>query len=318
MKLHRSILPVVIILSACLLAQPAVATAAAKKPKALTLVSGVAGGTWFPIGSAVSEVFRKAGVRSNTEPGGAASNIIALDRGSSELGFTMSFLPPMAKTGAKPFRKKITSVAGVAVLFDNFTHVFVLKDAGIRSIADLKGKPFATQRLGTGTQVAFSDILKAFGLGEGDLKITRGSQKEGAELMKDRHVVGMTATTAAPGGTLTDLAFSKPVKLMALSDEKIRAIQKINPGYVKITLPAKTYPGQDAPVVSIGTSTILVVKASMPADEVYWITKALADNIDSVRSAHKAMKGLTVRRMSQVSGLPIHPGASRFYKEVLK
>jgi len=105
---------------------------------------------------------------------------------------------------------------------------------------------------------------------------------------------------------------------MSLPAGKIKELQKLNPGYVKTKLPAGTYAGQKEAVLGIGTPTIIICRADMPADEVYWITKKVAENVETLRAAHSAMRKLTVRALSEVSGIQMHPGAARYYKEVLK
>jgi len=289
----------------------------AKPPKAITLLCGVSGGTWFSIGSIVSEVFRKAGIRSSVEIGGGVSNVIAIDRQDAELGMTMTITPPVAKKGGVPFKEKHEDVMGVGTLFKNFAHIMVSEASGINSIDQLKGRKFASQPVGTSTQQAFTDILSIYGLSEDDLKITRGGQSEGAALVKDRHVVGLTATTAAPSATLSEIALSISMKILPISDEKYEELAKINNGYVKTSLPAGTYAGQDEDVPGVRVDTILIVNKNMSEEEVYWITKTLVESIEELRVAHASMKDLTVEEMSKVGGVELHPGAKKYYEEVL-
>jgi len=286
-----------------------------EKPQQLTLQSGVSGGTWFPIGAGIVEIFSAEGVRANAEPGGAASNLVSLNQGRIELGFTMSILPELARRAAEPFPHEIEDTRGIAVLFPNFTHVLVRADSGVKSIEDLAGRRFASQPIGTGTQIAFADMLAAHGLSEDDLDLTRGGQTHGADQIRDGHAVGMTATTAAPGGTITELATVHDVVFLPLSDEAYEAMREINPGYVRTELPAGTYPGQDEAVPGTGTDTMLAVSESMPEEEVYWITRTLVENIERVQGIHASLAGLTPERMAAVEGLPLHPGAERYYEE---
>lgn len=288
-----------------------------KPPKSVTLLCGVSGGTWFSIGSIVSEVFRKAGIRSSVEIGGGVSNVIAIDRQEAELGMTMTITPPVAKKGGVPFKEKHEDVMGVCILFKNFAHIMVSEASGINSIDQLKGRKFASQPVGTSTQQALNDILSVYGLSENDLKIARGGQGEGASLVKDRHVVGQTATTAAPSATLSEVALFMPMKMLPISDEKYEELAKINNGYVRTSLPAETYTGQDEDVPGVRTDTILIVNKNMSEEEVYWIIKTLVENIEELRVAHASMKDLTVEEMSKVSGVEIHPGAKKYYEEVL-
>jgi len=316
-KTTKVFLVFTIVLAIMLISTSGIFATEVNPPKAVTLLCGVSGGTWFSIGSIVSEVFRKAGTRSSVEIGGGVSNVIAIDRQDAELGMTMTITPPVAKKGGNPFKEKHENVMGVCTLFKNFAHIMVSEASGINSIDQLKGEKFASQPVGTSTQQAFNDILNVYGLSEDDLKITRGGQGEGAALVKDRHVVGQTATTAAPSATLSEVAMFIPMKMLPISDEKYEELAKINNGYVKTSLPAETYPGQDKDVPGVRVDTILIVNKNMSEEEVYWITKTLVENIEELRVAHASMKDLTVEEMSKVGGVELHPGAKKYFEEVL-
>jgi uncharacterized protein len=111
-----------------------------------------------------------------------------------------------------------------------------------------------------------------------------------------------------------DLAASRDIKLLDLADN-IEAMKKINPGYTLVTVPKGTYPKQDKDVQVIGYATHIVASCDLPADRVYAMTKAIAENIPSMASVNKAMEKLTPKEMAEDIGVPFHPGAAKFYKE---
>jgi TRAP transporter TAXI family solute receptor len=90
----------------------------------------------------------------------------------------------------------------------------------------------------------------------------------------------------------------------------------MNIGYIKRIIPAKTYPGVDYDVQTIGYFTHLVISAKLPEALVYKITKVLADNVDRLANVVKDMKGVTVKDLALDIGVPFHPGALKYYKEV--
>jgi TRAP-type uncharacterized transport system substrate-binding protein len=65
----------------------------------------------------------------------------------------------------------------------------------------------------------------------------------------------------------------------------------------------------------IGYATHIVAACSLPADKVYTMTKAMAQNVASMAATNKAMEKLTPKDMAEDIGVPFHPGAARFYKE---
>lgn len=285
------------------------------KPESLTALFGTATGPSGLVGATIAEIMMEEGVKANAEPGGAVSNVQLVSKGEAEYGITMTIIPAIAEKGDYPFDGKYENIAGVCAFYPNFLHVIV--DPSIESIDQLKGKSFASQPVGQASQTAFADLLTSYGLSEDELNVVRGSQTEGAELMKDGHVVGITATTAMPAGAMVELSSMKTVRFLEISDEACEEMSKINPGYVKTTLPANTYPGQDEDIQGVATDLILVARADLSEDEVYWFTKTLAENIDRVKSSHNAMAGMTLESMAAVAGIKMHPGAQRYWDEVL-
>jgi TRAP-type uncharacterized transport system substrate-binding protein len=54
----------------------------------------------------------------------------------------------------------------------------------------------------------------------------------------------------------------------------------------------------------------------MPAEQVYTMVKTMVANLPDMVAINKAMAGLTPKMMAEDIGVPFHPGAVKFYKEV--
>jgi len=78
---------------------------------------------------------------------------------------------------------------------------------------------------------------------------------------------------------------------------------------------AGTYPKQDKDVPVIGYSTHIVAACDLPEETVYRMTKAMAQNVDTMAAVVKPITGLTPKDMAIDIGVPFHKGAARFYKE---
>lgn len=289
---------------------------ATEKPDQITILSGAQGGSWYGMGGGLAKIFIDNGVKSSAEVGGGISNVALVGAGKGELGFSMSIVPRMGALGMAPFKSKVTNVKAIAQLSGNMIHIVVSKDSGVKTIADLKGKKFATQPVGNVTTEAFKAVLATKGLAETDLDLTRGGQGYGAKEMKDRRLVGFTATTNPPSPAFADVSQSLDVSFIPIDDETFVALKKDNPGFVRAEIPAGTYRGQDAAVVTAATAMIIVVNEAMPDAQVEWITKTLSENIGSMQKIHKAWSTISVKSMSEVSGVDLHPGAAKYYKSV--
>lgn len=294
-----------------------ITASAQKKPDALTVMGGGVGGTWNIIASMMSEIFMKNGVKSSVEIGYGGTNIIMLDRGEAELGISTSSLIPLAKRGEAPFDQKYENITAICnVSSESIFHIFVFKGSGINNIEDLKGKKIANQPPGSSNRIALDIMLEAYGLTEKDVTISGSSQSEDLALMQDRHVDACCIGCAPLSATVAQIANSLPVKLLGFSEEAVKNAIKINLGVSKYILPANTYPNQPKDILTLRLPDMLLVRKDMSDEEVYWITKTLAENTEDLNS-YAPLKDLTVKTMSMVIGVELHPGAKKYYDEVL-
>ena len=290
--------------------------AGAQQPQTIRLMTGPQGGVWVPLGGQLKDMWEKAipGLSVQSMPGAGIANVRGIEEGKTEVGFGSSISTVDALTGAPPFNKLHKNVCNVATLYPQYFQVIVPADSPINSIKDLKGKPITTQPRGNTGELITQHILKAHGLAYNDVRVSFVSYTDSVEQMKDGHAQAFTLGTTIPSGAVMDLASSRDVKLLDLSDS-IDAMRKINPGYTLVTIPAGTYPKQTKDVKVIGYATHIVAACSLPADQVYAMTKAMAQNVASMAATNKAMEKLTPKDMAEDIGVPFHPGAARFYKE---
>lgn len=285
-------------------------------PKEVTIRGGNVGGNWYTTAVGLGKILSDAGTKGGADLGGSNSNVIAVSVGKTEIGMTFSITLAMARNGEQPFKEKITNLRGLAFLTDNVVQIPVTRASGVKTIPDLKGKPFAFQPISAGITTIFRMILDAYGMSEDDLKVAaRGGTKTAAAAVKDRRAVGFYAGGNFPQPTIVETSVSLPLRLLEVSDEAFEKVKQRNSGFYRAVLPAGTYKGQDEDVKTIGVAVMLTVNENMSDDHAYWITKALANGMEDIRALHVGLKGLTVKKMSQVSGAPIHPGAAKFYRE---
>jgi TRAP transporter TAXI family solute receptor len=184
-------------------------------------------------------------------------------------------------------------------------------------VADLKGKVLTCDRKGlTGEQLT-ELILQAYGLGYKDLaKVHHVSYSDGVALVKDGHAQALFLISTIPASSILDLAADRKIRLLSIPEDKIAALQKINSGFLRRVIPKGTYPGVDYEVQSVGAFTHLVISAKLPDDLVYRITKILADNLSRFGEVVKDMKGVTPKDLAFDVGIPYHPGALKYFKEI--
>lgn len=290
--------------------------AAPASADALRFVTSNTGGTFYPIGVAISQVLTEHGIETSAEPGGGNSNPIAVSQGTAELGFTFAPTFAMAMAGADPFPAPIQNIKALAYTHLNTTMIAVTKDSGITSIRELEGRPFASQGLSAASSTFFQIVLDAYDLSEDDLNIVvRGGPAQGANMVRDRNAVGFQATSGVPSGTFTEAFQSIPLRLLPIDDDAFARIAEAYPTFTRAVIPAGTYAGMDEDVASMTTGGVIVVHEDMDDDLAYEIVRIMAENTERLSGMHGALRPLTPELMASVAGIPLHPGAERFYVE---
>lgn len=287
-------------------------------PNDLTIVTSNAGGTFYPIGTAMAKILTDNGITVSVQPGGGNSNNIAVSEGKAELGLTFAPTFIMAKNGQGPFEgRTITNTRAIGQFYTNVTQIAVTSDSGVNSIADLAGKSFATQGKSAASSTFFRMVLEAAGISEDDLDIVvRGGPRQGADMVRDGKAIGFQATTGVPNGTFSEAFLSTSMKILPIDDATFAKVTEMNPAFARMSLPAGTYRGVDSDVPSMGAPAVVLVNAAMSDDDVYAIVKTLAENTEQLSTMHGALTNLTPEFMAKAPGVDIHPGAMKYYAEM--
>lgn len=308
MQLNTTIL----ILTAALGAAPLASAHAAD----MRLMTGPQGGVWVPLGGQLKDIWERAvpGLNVTAMPGAGIANVRAIEENKAEIGFGNSISTVDGLAGNAPFTKKHANICNIATLYPQYFQMVVPADAGINSVKDLKGKAITTQPRGNTGELITGQLLKVHGMSYSDVKVSFVSYSDSVQQMQDGQASAFSLGTAIPSGAVMDLASARAIKLLDLSAD-LDGMKKLNPGYTLVTVPKATYPKQDTDVKVIGYATHLVASCKLPAEQIYAMTKSIADNVPALAATSNALAGLTVPQMAQDIGVPFHPGAAKFYKE---
>ena len=284
----------------------------------IKLMTGPQGGSWYPLGGAIKNIVetKVAGSAVQVLPGAGIANVKAVQSGKADLGFANSVSTVDAINGNPPFDSKATNVCNVATLYPQYFQVVALGDAGINTAADFKGKALTTQKKGNTGEAITEHLLKAYGLKYDDMsRVSYGSYTDSVNQMKDANAQIFTLGTTVPAGAIMDLAAARKVMIVPIPDDGLMKMKAINPGYQRIMVPAGSYPGQDAAVPTIGYSTHIIARCDLDAKLVYNVLSNLAAAVPDLASVAKAVGKATPESMAVETGVPLHKGAERFYKE---
>jgi TRAP transporter TAXI family solute receptor len=296
----------------------AIAAASAANAADIKLMTGPQGGSWYPLGGAIKNIVETNVSDTSVQvlPGAGIANVKAVQSGKADFGFANSVSTVDAINGNPPFDSKATNVCNVATLYPQYFQVVASADAGIKTAADFKGKALTTQKKGNTGEAITEHLLRAYGFGYDDMsRVSYGSYTDSVNQMKDGNSDVFTLGTTVPAGSIMDLASARKVMLVPIPDDGLMKMKAINPGYQRIIVAAGSYPGQDADVPTIGYSTHIIVRCDLDADLVYNVLTNLAASVPDLASVAKAVGKATPKSMAVETGVPLHAGAERFYKE---
>jgi TRAP transporter TAXI family solute receptor len=280
------------------------------------LMTGPQGGSWYPLGGAIANIADKSGLKVQVLPGAGIANVKAVQGGKADLGFANSISTVDGVAGRAPFDTKATNVCNVATLYPQYFQLVANADAGITSLADMKGKGLAVQPKGNTAEFISQQALEVYGLKYSDMgRVSYVSYTDAVSLMKDNNAQLFTLGTTVPASAIMDLASARDIRIVGIPEDKFQAMRKLNPGYTKLVIPAGSYPKQTQDVQTIGYATHVIARCDLDEAVVYKVLKGMVDNKADLAAIAKAMGGTTPKMMAEDIGVPLHKGALRYYKE---
>ncbi len=287
------------------------------------IASGPSGGSWYPLGAKMAEIFGKhvKGISTSNGPGGGIGNVLDVNKGEAELGWTYGHTAYDGYKGVAPgFKSANTNVRHLATFYPAGFQTAVLADSKIMSYADLKGKNISPGKAKWSGFAAYKMIIEKYGYSIADVKKAGGvvhhvGYSDSVALMKDGHIDAFSGLTSVPQSSFLSLEFQPGIRLLPIDEKVLDGILKSNPGYIRIDIDSKSYKSIKKPVPTLGAVTIMVVNKDVPDDIVYGITKALWENHADLVGVKKVWNSVKLENALLGAALPVHPGAKKYYDE---
>jgi TRAP transporter TAXI family solute receptor len=292
----------------------------APETKFINIATGGTAGTYYPLGGAMAEILKSSipGVNATAESTGASvANINLLKGGSVDLALVQNDVSYYANNGTELFKDgKVEGLKAIASLYNETCQIVTLKDSGLKSVADFKGKKIAVGAAGSGVEANSRQILAANGLTYEDIKPQYLSFAEAASGLKDGNIDAAFVTAGFPTAAIQDISAQHDVVIIPVTDETADKLIAEYPFYTKVTIPAGTYANQTEDVHSLAVKAMLVATDKMDEATAYEVTKAIFTNLDKLAAAHAVGKEITVENAKEGVSIPMHPGAEKFFNEI--
>ncbi len=285
------------------------------------------GGTYYPVGVALSTLVKvklepETGIAlSAISSAGSSENLKLMDEDQAQFGILQGLYGAYAWEGEGPVPKAYKDLRSVSMLWQNVEHFVVnndVVDSGtIDDMTNLYGEPFSIGARNSGTEGSGRYILGQLGIEPDEMDIAYLGYGPSADALQNGTIDGMNIPAGVPASAVTR-AYANADGDITTLDFTEEQLEKVNSKFElwsAYDIPAGTYPNQDEVIHTIAQPNILAARADVPDDDVYAITKAMYENLPFLNNIHPATKAMALEKAIIGLPMPLHPGAARFFEE---
>ena len=277
----------------------------------ITLATATPGGGFPLYGGVVAEVINAVDPLLQVEcrnTKGSTENVPLLEASQVDLGLV---------TGEVAFAR-VTTLRILTAMYSTPGMFVVRGGSPAHSIADLKGRPVAFGAAGSGLVILARYVLDGLGLDmERDFQaIFLDHAGDGPAMVLDRRAAALW------GGGIGWPGFAKVAeaggRFIAPSTAEATQIRAKHTFLKALTVPASAYPGQNAPIQSVGSWSFILARPDLPDEVGYRLSKALHQGEAQLAAKLDQAKETTAANTVAAAPDPalIQPGVARYLKEI--
>jgi len=239
---------------------------------------------------------------------GSAENVPLLEANQLDLGLVAGEIAGAAL--AKPG----TRLRIVAAMYSSPGMFVVRGDSPVRAIANLKGLPVVLGTQGSGLTVMGRGVLEVLGVEVKPIFLDKAADGP-AMVLEGRAAALWGAGIGWPGFAAVAKAGGR---FVAPNAGEIRQILAGNRALKALTMPAGSYPGQDAPLDTVGSWSFVLAKPELPEQVAYALARAVhrAEAPFAARLAQARETTMANTRTAAPQPELIHPGVRKYLQEI--
>lgn len=298
------------------------AATAASADQFVRMLAGPAGGSWYPYGAKMAEMWEKniEGITTSNAPGGGVGNMRDIQAGNAEIGWTFGNTAYQGYNGQGKFKKPTKDVLFFANLYPGILQIAVPKNSDIKSLRDINGKRVSPGKTTFAGNIAFETLIALYGITYEGIKkaggtIHRVGFRDSAALLKDGHIDVFAAMTTAPNSSFIAIDFQPGFRMLPVEEEIANKYIEKYPGFIKTTIEKGVYTSVTEDVPAIAAPTVLVINKSVSSEIAYQLAKVLWEHHRALKQVNKYWENVKLADALDGSVIPVHPGAMKYYKE---
>lgn len=297
------------------------AKVAAQGKTAVVLGTATPGGGFPVYGAAFSSTINETDASLDVQPKntkGSTENVPLIEEGKLDLGQATGEVTYEAIAGIG--QAPVKNVRILSAMYSQSGMFVVRADSPYKSIADLKGKPVAWGAKGSGLVVLARYVMDGLGL---DLNkdfeaIFLDKAADGPAMVLDGRAAALWGGGVGWPGFVAVAKGPAGARFIPPNADEVKRITAKHTFLKPITLPAGSYPGQDAAVPSVGSWAFVLARASLPDDTAYRLARALHKGEALIGAKLAQAKESTLA--NTVAAAPradlIHPGVQKYLREI--
>ena len=238
---------------------------------------------------------------------GSTENVPLLEEGKLDLALVAGEIASAALV------KPGTPLRIVAAMYSSPGMFIVRADSPHRTIADLRGRPVVLGTQASGVTALGRTVLDSLGIEVKPIILEKAA--DGPPMLMDGRAealwgagVGWPAFTALAkdGG-----------RFIGPSPDEVKRILDKNPALQAVTLPAKSYPGQDQPLASVGSWSYVLTNMKLPEETAYLLARAVHRAEAPFAARLEQARETTIANTRAAAPRPdlLHPGVSKYLRE---
>ena len=308
-----------------------ITTVQAADERSYLLATASTGGTYYPVGVALSTLVKvklqptqKIGM-SAISSAGSGENIKLLRENEVQFAILQGLYGAYAWQGTGPIASEgpQKNLRSVTMLWQNVEHFAVnkkfAKTGTASDLLEMKGETLSLGAKNSGTLGSNTVLLTNLGADvEKDYNLIYVGYGPSADAMQNGQAAGMSIPAGVPAGAITKAMANMGGDLVVVdfTDEQLAKADGGMDLWTRYVIPADTYPGQTKDINTIAQPNFLSVRADVDEDAVYQITKTIYENLPFLNAIHGATKAMSIEKAIAGLPMPLHPGAAKYYQEV--
>ena len=282
------------------------------KETIVVLILGTATpGGGFPLfGAAFADMVNAQEPKIRIEPRntkGSTENVPLLEAGKLDLALVAGEIASAAL--AKPG----TPLRIVSAMYSSPGMFIVRGDSPHRTIADLRGKPVVMGTQASGVTQLGRTVLDALGVEVKPIFLEKAA--DGPPMLTDGRAEALWG--AGVGWPAFTALAKSGGRFIAPSPDEVKRILEKNPALQAVTLPAKSYPGQDQPLASVGSWSYVLANKELKEDTAYLLARAVHRAEAPLAARLEQARETTMANTVAAAPRPelLHPGVQQFLRE---